>query len=46
MKGNSDEVVGNYIKQALYLDPKSMTAAYVQAFMKLKEAHPTPLPSK
>lgn len=37
MKGNSDDVVREYIKQALYLDPKSPTANYLEAYLSLKD---------
>ncbi len=37
MKGNSDDVVRQYIKQALYLEPKSMTANYLEAYISLKD---------
>ena len=36
MKGGSDKLAEEYIKHALYLDPKDIFASYLEAFLKIK----------
>lgn len=38
MKGGSDKLIEEYVKHALYLDPKDMLASYIEAFLKIKRA--------
>ena len=38
MKGGSDKLAEEYIKHALYLDPKDIFASYLEAFLKIKRA--------
>jgi hypothetical protein len=38
MKGGSDKLAEEYIKHALYLDPKDIFASYLEAFLKIKKA--------
>jgi len=37
MKGGSDELADEYIKHALFLDPKDILASYLEAFLTLKK---------
>lgn len=37
MKGGSDKLAEEYIKHALYLDPKDIFASYLEAFLKIKK---------